>query len=789
MSARFKRVSIAILFAATISISCAGAKAPDFTEGGQPDLSNQGKAKYTWTLGPIGARGWIYGEKLSTHMSRQIYVVSVDEGSPADGALKVGDVIIGLDGEEFDSDARAAFGKAITAAEEKANQGKLELLVWRQGKKGRVVVELPVLGKYGERAPFDCRKSQAIIDAGCAYIAAHPEKCLKPNLNGTVNALALLASGKDEYLPLVRRLAYRVGPSDLKLEITQGMATWDWGYKNLLLTEYHLATGDDAVLPAIEEYTKSIARGQSNVGTWGHKMASMENGILFGYGAVNQASLAAHISMLLADKCGVRDAVVKEAIDKSKSFFDFYVGKGSMPYGDHVSWMNYHSNNGANASAAIVFDLSDDDRGANFFARMTTASYAEREDGHTGNYFSYLWGPLGANRAGPAAVAAFLKPQHWYYDLARSWDGGFPYQGGAGKRDSYEGWDCTGVYVLSYALPLRNLYITGKGLDEKNCMAENELAAVIEAGRPDLAAGADVDRLLELVSNWSPIVRERAARELGKKRDREIMPALLDKLNNGTPIEQYGACAAFAKMGAEGAPAVENLIGKLQSKDLWLRISACNALAGIGAPARVAAEPMLRLALTNDPDDPREMMQRYLCFTLFNGSQGLLVGSLEGVDRSLLFAAWRKLSENEDGRARAALASIYDELGFEEIRPLWPAIYKTVKEKAPSGVMFAAGIRLSGLKWMADNGVAEGIPLCMELISIDAWGKAGRLPPALRYLSQYGAAAKSVLPALREIQNRRSNKRFHKAFEDAILKIESDPPPETMRSLGIPEGD
>jgi hypothetical protein len=93
---------------------------------------------------------------------------------------------------------------------------------------------------------------------------------------------------------------------------------------------------------------------------------------------------------------------------------------------------------------------------------MIVASYGEREMGHTGNYFSYLWGALGAGRAGPAASAAFLKELRWYYDLSRRWDGSFPYQG-AGKGDKYGSWDCTGAYLLAYLLPGEKLYLSGKG--------------------------------------------------------------------------------------------------------------------------------------------------------------------------------------------------------------------------------------------------------------------------------------------------------------------------------------
>jgi S1-C subfamily serine protease len=64
---------------------------PDFTKG-EPIPEG---ATHDWNLGPTGARGWIYSNKLETSQARQIMVTKVDPGSPADGILRPGDVILG----------------------------------------------------------------------------------------------------------------------------------------------------------------------------------------------------------------------------------------------------------------------------------------------------------------------------------------------------------------------------------------------------------------------------------------------------------------------------------------------------------------------------------------------------------------------------------------------------------------------------------------------------------------------------------------------------------------------
>ena len=70
-----------------------------------------------------------------------------------------------------------------------------------------------------------------------------------------------------------------------------------------------------------------------------------------------------------------------------------------------------------------------DREAAEFFAKMAAAGYSERERGHTGNFFNMLWAMQGVARCGPLTSGAYLQEQAWYYDLARSWDTRFIYQG------------------------------------------------------------------------------------------------------------------------------------------------------------------------------------------------------------------------------------------------------------------------------------------------------------------------------------------------------------------------
>ena len=132
---------------------------------------------------------------------------------------------------------------------------------------------------------------------------------------------------------------------------------------------------------------------------------------------------------------------------------------------------------------------------------------------------------------------------------------------------------------------------------------------------------------------------------------------------------------------------------------------------------------------------------------------GLIGRSLDGVDRELLLLrAVRVGLQNEDGRARGSLETVYSNLTYDEIKPFLPAIHQAIVEPAPSGIMFASGIRLSGVELLAKHRIREGMPLCIQIMEIDKWGKKNRIVKCLKTLESYGPAAKDVLPELRQLE-------------------------------------
>lgn len=778
--------ALAVQFPANAAPAQNGITLPDFTKG-DPIPSG---AKHDWNLGATGARGWIYCEKMVTTDARQIALTSVEPGSPADGILAKGDVLLGVAGKRFSFDPRTELGKALTAAESEAGGGILTLTRWRSGTTEEVVLRLPVLGSYSLTAPYNCPKSARILQAGCTLLAARmtaPDYGKKQNpITRSLNALALLAAGNPAHLSLVKKEAEWASEFS-----ADGMQSWLYGYVMTLLSEYVLATGDTSVMPGLSRLALETAKGQSAVGSWGHKFARPD-GRLFGYGMMNSPGIPLTIGLVLARDAGVKDPAVDLAIERSVRLLSFYIGKGAVPYGDHHPWTQTHEDNGKCGMAAVLFNMLGDARGAEFFSRMSLASHgAERDTGHTGNFFNLLWAMPSIALLGPNATGAWMHEYGgWYFDLARRWDGGFSHQGPPEpNNDSYAGWDATGAYLLAQATPLKRINITGKRKGSVPQLPATVAQQLILDGRgwnnKDRTSGYDalsMEELLARLGSWSPTVRERAAAGLARRRE-ECVPVLQKLLESTEMNTRYGACEALIALRQRSAPAVQALRRQLSEPDLWLRIKAVEALAAIGAPARQCAPEILeRLSRVDPLNDPRGMEQRYLSFALFEPRDGLLGKSLDGVDREALYKAVRAGLQNQDGRARGSIGSVYRNLSAEEIAPLLPAIYQAIKQPAPSGEMFADGIRVEGLLLLARHRVAEGLDACIKYTrDQNPWASQKRTPELMKILLSYGAHAKAVIPELQALGD--YFEKEEKDFPKDLMLMKAKSVRETIRAI------
>jgi HEAT repeat protein len=746
---------------------------PDLTQNRVVDRDQ------TYNLGATGMRGWIYTKAANnldswqgrtTLISRQILVTHVGKKSPADGVMKVDDVILGVAGAPFTDDARKGIAMAIQAAENETNRGVLNLLVWRAGKITNQVITLKVMGAYSATAPYHCPKSKLIFEEACNVLE---KEALSSSWTGAVNGLALMATGDSKYLSKVRKYAREVGPKSLSLK-DKRVDTWDWGYRNLFLCEYFLLTNDRDVMHAIEEYTIALAKGQSLYGTFGHGGSDLNDyGELHGsvppYGPVNAAGLIANISIVLGRKCGVKHPEVEPAINRASRFFGYYMDKGAIPYGEHMPWPN-HDNNGKNAMTAMLFALQENKvKETRFFAKMITASHRCREYGHTGQGFSYLWGGLGANTGGPLAAAGFFNESSWHLDLVRRSDGSFTYDGdeqyGAGKtadhtyfgNSGYNGLSPTASYVLTYALPLKQIYLTGREANPAHLLGKEEVVEAIASGKFDTSRKTlSEDKLIEAFKDWSPIVRGWAAEELGTRpAGKKYTRRLITMAEGPDGRMRQGAAETLGYLKDPDAAKV--LTRLLMHEDRWLRVKAATALKSMGQNAKPVVPDMLKaLADTAVPvypvvwEDPIQLTHGELAATLF---KGLLARSIEGINPKLLYPAIRAVANNPDAMARGALGGTFKDLLTEkDIEKLAPDLVQAIKIIAPADTMFSGEVRMGAFLALTKYHYKEGIDAGVVFAKTQGGhGSEVRTAEIMQQLATYGSAAQSAIPDLKEL--------------------------------------
>lgn len=761
---------------------------------------------HDWRLGPLGANGWVFS-KISTEGAsrdaRQILITRVDEDGPCADSLQVKDVIVGVFGKTFSSDARKALAAAIDRAETEAGKGALQLMVWRKGEVISVKVTLPVIGTYSKTTPFNCPKTEALIDATCDYMMKQPlsnhDRVMGGYWKGWVgywNALAMMATGRDDVIPKVREFAYGAcipskdipvkNPEDyvpgkyLSLEEHTRLVVWDWAFRTIFLSEYYLLTKDEKVIPTIREYATKIAMGQGGGGTWGHTFAARANtgylhGWLGGYGAINQNTVNAALALVLAQKCGIEHKEISDAIQRSKNHLSYYIGKGTLPYGDHTPILEWFDSNGKSGSAAVFFDLVNNEDGKDFFSTMTFACSATgREAGHGGPFFSHIWGGLGAARAGDRALQSHVAETNFLVTLERQPAGNMVMQDEVGKFGKYSKiadlkteWDHTGLRLLHWCLPRKVLHLTGKGAVNTELMSEERRQELLSISRisTDKEARAKLTKpeILKMLQDPLPASRTTGIRAMGEQ-GLKMVPELLKLLDSKSKYARAGAAQALRNNGYNSKDAVTKLVDIVENDpDLLCRMHAVRAFTssnykstdeskGLVGVSKAAIPALLKLATKRSDDDPNQKLQVEIGLALFNmasykGARGLcVVHGLDEASRPLLVPALKILLQNKNASGRGWVSNwAYKQLNEAELEQLWGEVYLATRYRGPSCIMWGDAVQKDGMDLLVKNRTEQGL----ELAALFAAGGLRKYDPAKDILS-YGSHAKKVIPVLEQ---------------------------------------
>ena len=795
------------LLAAFTVLAQAFSPNPDLTVAGaiatlKTDTNSSPLYSETYNLGATGLRGWIYigggngQDGTITVSSRQILVTVAS--APGNAVLAVDDVILGaMAGSSgivplFASDARKAFGAAIGDAENTA-AGTLRVKRWRAGVTADVNIAMTIMGTYTATAPYNCPKSALILANARASLVsqllANPNY-LTNDWAGAINGLALLggvAPADPNYATVQARLQTYARALTATTPNPSGLSVWNWGYIGVFLSEYYLSTGDASVVAGLNSYIVGLAQVQSRYGTYGHGGSLLNaDGSLHGtigpYGPVNQAGLPANIAIVLGKKALLAagqaiDPEIDPAIQRGADFFAWFVNKGPIPYGEHEPYMEGHASNGKDPLCAVLFGLQPSRTvETEYFSRMATAGFNGREYGHTGQGFSYLWGAMGANTGGPLAVAAYLKNVRWHLDLERRTDGSFVYDGGeqygGGSTadgtylgaSAYYSMNPTATYVLTYGLPLQQLYITGKNAIPANTLDSSKVADAIAAATFNLdCPGFTTSQLIAALSAFDPVERNYAAIQLAT---RALAPTdvntLLAMVTGASANGRMGACQTLGLL--KNATALPLLTQRLTDPDLWVRGKAASALRSYDAATFSTQRDAMLAAFTanaTDPNvivwsDPIQISNGYLGFALFGdavyGGNDISAYTINA-SKSLLYPAIQTGLKQPDSKARFGPAQFCnDRLTLADVQALIPDLVQVIATESQADTMWSMNPRGSGIATLAKYQISEGIPLALAMQQVPTgfdWGSSGFQVAGLNALTAYGDAARWTLPTLK----------------------------------------
>ena len=722
-------------------------------------------------IGPTG----VFGVTSPTH----IKVVKVQAGSPADGKVKPGDVIIGAGAITFEKNARREMADAIDLAETEKAKGILTLTL----KGGRKVdLQLKVLGSYSATAPYNCPKTDAIITQTADYLVK-TKKFGRGNMN--IGLLGLLATGEQKYIDVVRDVIHNAkwAKPDInpvgQLE-KGGRHAWGWGYTNLLLCEYYLLTGDKYVLPAIKEYSVAISTGRDAGGLWGHGMAYFEpnrgqkHGRLFGYAQINQSSLALFISMILADKCGIRHHELQEGIEQTHTFFNDFVGKGALPYGVHDPFSKAYNNNGTSGSAAVAFAVKGNLKGADFFARCSATSYDKLEEGHTGHFFNQLWTGLGANVAGPEVTTEFFKRTRWLHTLNRKWDGNFTYDCCEYKNPiySYRGLSGAGSHLLNYCLGRCKLYITGRDADKSIWLKGKEVSDTVALSTIAIKSMSDKE-LLDLFGHKMPQVRVQAIWTL-RSRDHKLSNSIRRMVKKGTKQQKISACGYFGyKCPTEVAlPSLKDLASVMSdtSEDPEVRGAAAGALCWHGQAAYKYYDDMMKVIVEDKPQDKLGIFDMNVAKSLNVLCSDPYKAGMVTKNKELFYKTALKIMDHRRHHGRAHGARMIENIPIEDFHVVADMVQHIVKDEDLTYHSYhGMGPKTAGIAVLANLHVREGIEYALDTFKSKT-GKAGfKIRMLLAVLPKYGANAKEYLPSIKAVKAGK----FQKQWDAMVKEIES----------------
>ncbi len=454
-------------------------------------------------------------DKSAESHSNSGIVKFIYKGSLADGRLAINDVIVGVNGESFKKDFSKRMAAAIDWSE--GNTGKLQLSITRNNKPLDVTFEIPLIGSFSKTYPYNCKKSDFILESACDWLVRHQNAEGRLDnggyiVNSAIAGLALLGSGNPKYTKSIQLLAQTlISKFDAGLgEPGQSLITWQVNYGAIFLAEYFLATGDSRVLPTLAILNKRLkllqfiympqtskkdfeAKNQPIAPFWfGHGMPQKTDG----YAALGVNVANALLSWELLSQCGI--PIDRDNYNKTRDYVEVAGPRGEMPY---ASAPKQRGGDGDAFGRTGVLSLS-------YYLCADRPEYSNKINeslrriqkdnyftSHASSDLGKMWGTLGIAALDAALLHESMNENKFSYSLIRLSDGSFTanpemhFQNGGTNIDFEKNYGrawTTACNALIFALSQKKLRITGSngipGFDVENLKSRNVLK-LAEYGR------------------------------------------------------------------------------------------------------------------------------------------------------------------------------------------------------------------------------------------------------------------------------------------------------------------
>ncbi|MCP4375306.1 MAG: hypothetical protein GY794_03895 [bacterium] len=441
-------------------------------------------------LGVTGARA-----KIPDDQPKVLEVMFVFKNTPAAGALKVGDKIIGVNGRRFATAHKFGygvdkfgyegpmmdFGNALEVSQGKVLNGKLTVEVMRDGKSKRIRLKLPTkYGQYSKTYPYNCPKSDRVLQELYAYLISKQRSnglwSGRPHINAFAT-LALMGSRQRKYMPAVKKAVQEMARSTTSKISYGGLLSWRYGLYGTVLSEYYLLTGEKWVPRELQEINEWLFKAQAPNGGWGHRPHRPPPGTN-GYGPICVITMQCKMAWALMQRCKLN--VNAKRFEATHAFVVKGTNRiGYVWYKDGGANRSKYADMGRTGAAALAHYLSPNGgKKYHDYAKLSAQCIGNNPktfpDTHASPLLGMAWTALGA-AIDPPSFRKLMDHNRWSLSLAHCPDGTFYYQPNRdNNRQDYSAGprlSASATTALILSLKNRALQMTGAKLSGTEVIA------------------------------------------------------------------------------------------------------------------------------------------------------------------------------------------------------------------------------------------------------------------------------------------------------------------------------